>query len=338
MTKQENKIIDLVKKASDGGLLDREELIFLFSADPHLPAAGYLRAAADRMTRAACGGEAEVHAQIGLNTAPCPRNCRFCAFAAVNRIFRESSEIPVEAVAEMASRAEADGANAIFIMATADYPFGRYLETTQEIRSRLRPETVMIANVGDFEVGEGRRLKETGFSGIYHAVRMGEGKQTTIPPESRLATFRAAEESGLLLGTCVEPVGPEHTPEELVEKTLIGREASPCYSGTARRITIPGSSLAEQGMISEFTMAYQVAVVRLAMGPRVRGNCTHEPNLLGAASGANLFWAEVGANPRDTRAETAEGRGLGVAACRKILEEADYRVLEGPSRIYGSQK
>ncbi len=336
MSGNENRIIDLVKKASDGGVLDREELIFLFAADPHLPASGYLRAAADRMTREACGGEAEVHAQIGLNTAPCPRNCLFCAFAAVNGVFRENSEIPVKAATEMASRAETEGANAIFIMATADYPFGRYLEMTREIRSRLKPETVMIANVGDFGAGEGKRLKAAGFSGIYHAVRMGEGKQTTIPPARRLDTFRAAEESGLLLGTCVEPVGPEHTPEELAEKTLIGREASPRYSGTARRISIPGSSLAEYGMISEFTMAYQVAVVRLAMGRSVRGNCTHEPNLLGAASGANLFWAEAGANPRDTRAETAEGRGLGVAACRKILEEADYRVLDGPSRIYGS--
>ncbi len=336
MSKTEDRIIDLTGKALAGGALGREELVFLFSADPHLPAAGYLRAAADQISRTACGGEAEVHAQIGLNTAPCPKNCLFCAFAAANGVFRKSSELPLEEAVGMALRAEAEGANAIFIMATADYPFGRFVETAREIRSRLHPESVMVANVGDFDAAEGRRLKEAGFAGIYHAVRMGEGVKTAIPPERRLATFRAAEESGLLLGTCVEPVGPEHPAEELAEKTLIGREASPRYSGSARRISIPGSSLSEEGMISEFKMAYQVAVVRLAMGYQVRGNCTHEPNLLGAASGANLFWAEAGANPRDTRAETAEGRGLGAAACRKILEEADYRVLDGPSRIYGS--
>lgn len=64
------------------------------------------------------------------------------------------------------------------------------------------------------------------------------------------------------------------------------------------------------------------------------GKCTHEPNILGATAGANLFWAEVGSNPRDTEADTAKGRGLDVRSCIKIFEEADFDVLQGPSVIY----
>ena len=108
----------------------------------------------------------------------------------------------------------------------------------------------------------------------------------------------------------MEPIGPEHSVEEIAEKILIGREMNPCYSGVARRISIPGSALEKFGMISEYRMAYLVAVVRLAMGRELIGNCTHEPNLLGATAGANLFWAEAGANPRDTEPETSKGRGL----------------------------
>ena len=87
-------------------------------------------------------------------------------------------------------------------------------------------------------------------------------------------------------------------------------------------------------MISEYRLAFLVAVVRLAMGRELMGNCTHEPNMLGATPGPNLFWAEAGANPRDTEAETSKGRGLGVKACMRIFQEADFDVLQGPSVIY----
>jgi biotin synthase len=132
-------------------------------------------------------------------------------------------------------------------------------------------------------------------------------------------------------------VGPEHTDEEIAEKILIGREMEPCYSGAMRRITIPGSDLERHGMMSENRAAYLVAVTRIAMGARLMANCTHEPNVLGAASGANLFWSEVGTNPRDTQAETSEGRGCDVTACRQMLREADWEILDGPTQFYSER-
>ena len=62
-------------------------------------------------------------------------------------------------------------------------------------------------------------------------------------------------------------------------------------------------------MISEYRLAFLVAVVGLAMGRELMGHCTHEPNILRElrAEGANLFWAEVGTNPRDTRLRPPKG-------------------------------
>lgn len=66
------------------------------------------------------------------------------------------------------------------------------------------------------------------------------------------------------------------------------------------------------------------------------GSCTHERNRLGAMAGANLFWAEVGTNQRDTEVETSKGRGLDVKSCVIIFKEADFDVTQGLSVIYKS--
>jgi biotin synthase len=128
---------------------------------------------------------------------------------------------------------------------------------------------------------------------------------------------------------------PEHSVEELVENTLFAQEINPVFSGSARRISIPNTELEMFGMVSEARMALILAVVRLAMGPKVPGNCTHEPSGIGAMAGANLFWAENGSNPGCSR-ENGNSRGLSVAQCRKIFSEAGwvyYKGLPGCSSV-----
>ncbi len=81
-------------------------------------------------------------------------------------------------------------------------------------------------------------------------------------------------------------------------------------------------------------MAQIVAITRLGMPRTVLGNCTHEPCTLGGIAGANLFWAEVGPNPRDPKKRTEEGRGKTVKVCHKLFHECGWDVYEGPSRYY----
>ena len=229
---------------------------------------------------------------------------------------------------------EVDGANAIFMMATAHYPFTRFLEMAREVRANLKSETTLIANVGDQSFENAVRLKEAGFAGVYHPRRLHEAIDTALAPEKRKRSIRNFQEAGLTVGTCVEPVGPEHSNEELAEMITFTASFNPAFSGAARRIPIPGTELAKLGAISELRMAQIVAVTRLGMPRSVLGNCTHEPCTLGAVGGANLFWAEVGANPRDTEEKTEEGRGETVSSCATIFQESGWDVLTGPSRYY----
>jgi biotin synthase len=329
-----NQIDTIIGKSLDDGELTADEIAKLFEIPLFSDESTRIQAASRRKCREACSGLSEVHGQVGLNLAPCPRNCLFCAFAERNKVFRESKELTAEEAVEKSLQFESGGANAVFIMTTANYSFSKFAEMSTEIRDALKPETVIIANIGDFTEKQAVRLRDIGYSGIYHAVRLGEGRDTSLEPERRLQTFRNAREAGLCLGTCLEPVGTEHTVEELVEKTLITRDANPVYSGSARRIPIPGTKMERLGIVSEARMAHILAVVRLSLPKSVPGNCTHEPNVIGAAAGANLLWAESGSNPRDTAEKTEEQRGMTVEECRTVLKEAEWDVLDGPSLFY----
>lgn len=177
-------------------------------------------------------------------------------------------------------------------------------------------------------------IKDTGYSGVYHALRLREGRDTSLSPKTRQESIRNFQEAGLSVGTCVEPIGPEHTNDELAEAILFTASFNPSFSGAARRITIPGARIASRGMISELRMSQIVAVTRLGMSQTVLGNCTHKPCSLGAIAGANLFWAEVGANPRDVEKKTEEGRGETTERCKRIFHESGWEVWDGPSRYY----
>lgn len=328
-------IHDLIRKTQDGEHLSHEELVHLLSMAPDCSESYLVMAESNRISKELTGNKAEVHAQLALNLAPCPGNCAFCSFAEKNGIFSKETRLTVEEAVAYANQFEKDGANAIFAMTTAYYPFGLFLEMSQEIRRSLNPETVLIANVGDQSLANAHKIKEVGYTGVYHALRLREGIDSGLSPEKRKESIRNFQEAGLKVGTCVEPVGPEHTPLELADMICFTASFNPSYSGAARRIPIPGTEIVIRGTISELRMAQIVAITRLGMPRTVLGNCTHEPCTLGGLAGANLFWAEVGANPRDTNEKTEEGRGETVKTCRKLFQECGWDIYEGPSRYYG---
>ncbi len=328
---------ELIKKSGSGEVLTKKELVYLLGLPADSSETYMVMAEANRISKELSDGRAEVHAQFALNLAPCSCNCLFCSFAKINGVFSNSTELDLDHAVAYARQFEIDGANAVFIMTTAGYTFERFIEISKEVRKTLKPETVLIANIGDQSLKNAVRLKDAGFAGVYHAVRMREGKDTGIPVEQRIHSINNFKEAGLGIGTCVEPVGLEHSDEELADMIELTATFNPSFSGAARRISIPGTEMEKRGSISELRMAQIVAVTRLGMPRSVIGNCTHEPCTLGALGSANLFWAEVGANPRDIKEKTEEGRGETVGSCRTIFYESNWDVWDGPSRYYNKK-
>ncbi len=324
----------LLQKASNDERLTRAELVRLLEFPCDSFESYRMMSLANETAKRLTDNTAEVHGQFSLNLSPCGCNCKFCSFAGINKIFTKSSELSAEEAVANARLFERNGANSVFVMTTAGYPLEKFLEISAEIRKNLKKETVLIANVGDQTIDQAKRIKDAGYHGVYHALRMREGTDTGINPEKRKTSINNFIEAGLKVGTCIEPIGPEHTNEEIADMIIYTGSFNAAFSGAMRRITIPGGALEKYGMISELRMAQIVAVTRLGIPHSIKGNCTHEPCTLGAIAGANLFWAEIGANPRDTVENTENGRGDTVDHCKKLFRESEWNVSDRPSQFF----
>ena len=161
-------IEDMIEKSRDAGLFSRIELMEMLRQPPDLPGTYRIMAEANRISKELTENKAEVHAQFTLNLSPCGCNCSFCSFAKVNGVFERETEITPEEAVAFAKQFEADEANAVFVMTTGNYSFGKFIEISQEIRRGLKSETTLIANIGDQPLQNAGRVRETGYSGVYH--------------------------------------------------------------------------------------------------------------------------------------------------------------------------
>jgi biotin synthase len=107
----------ILNKAQALEPLTRQETAWLIREVNPLSVENYaLMGAANQLTRASSCNRAEIHAQIGVNVAPCPYRCGFCSFSAQAEVFREQVELCPEEVAGRAAQFAAGGANAIYLM------------------------------------------------------------------------------------------------------------------------------------------------------------------------------------------------------------------------------
>jgi len=129
-----NEVLSQILKGKEP---DRDQLLHLMGCDVLSEDMYALMAAANKLTRELFNNMGEVHAQLGINYAPCLKNCSFCAFAEKHGIANKSVEFSQEEVVKRAKEVEKEGANAIFLMNSADYDFDKYLKmATSALRKR----------------------------------------------------------------------------------------------------------------------------------------------------------------------------------------------------------
>jgi len=316
------EIEDILKKGEDLAALNEEEAQKLLRLELGSKEVYALMETANRISRLQFKGKGESHYHIGVNAEPCPFNCRFCSLAERAGIFTERIAFDEKEIITWAQKAEAYNADALNIMTTGTYSFDRLLDIAKMLSKEV--SVPLVANTRDITHQEGEKLLEAGFVGAYHAVRLGEGTDTPFSKKKRIRTITVLNDVGLLWMNCVEPVGPEHSIKEIAHLMVLAQKHGAIYSGVMQRINFPGSPFEAVGMISEMELARMVAVSRLVMGDVPRAHCTHEPHSASLMAGANLFFPEVGSSPRDSQADTGEGRGRSLKVCRQLFLEMGW--------------
>ena len=278
---------------------------------------------ANRYSRAAFAGKGQIFSQIGLDAQPCPVNCKFCSLSQYALGGAEPVLKTEDEVLSLARQLIEAGTKELFLMTTAAYSQEDFLTIAAKVKGLLPKGMNFVANVGDFDLDYARRLKEVGFTGVYHICRLREGVDTEVKRSARIQTLNAVRDAGLTLYYCVEPIGPEHTNEELVDEMFRAKEYPVEVMAVMKRVGVPGTPLCGNGEISAARLAQICAVATLTVRPS-RAMGVHEPDELCLMAGANQIYAECGVNPRDTETDTEAGRGFSVDMARALLAKAEW--------------
>lgn len=303
----------------------KEEMLFQLAITEESSEWHELLQKADEWARNAFDNKGTLFAQIGLDAQPCPANCGFCALAEDSTCFAESHILDTQNLTNRVQEFLKEGINELFLMTTASFKPELFLEYGKLVRSLLPEGMSLIANTGDFDCMYAQNLKKAGFTGVYHICRLGEGIDTAITVEKRIQTLNAARNSGLDIYYCVEPIGPEHTNEEIATEILRAIEYKTPVMAVMKRIAVPGTKLHEKGEISAHRLATICAVATLSVKP-TRAMGVHEPDKLCLTAGANQIYAECGKNPRDTKSDTRDGRGFSTEQAKTMLSETNWTI------------
>lgn len=323
------ELVRILEKAKQATPLSKAELVYILSQPAHSFAAGVIRSAANALIREKNGNAAIIIGQVGVDIHPCTASCAFCSFG------EGHTQIPTMRIEKQALKASIAGfckegdLYGLYLMTMADCEADHLLDMVAYARSVTPAKTQIWVNTGDHERGFFEQLAAAGAVGAYHVCRLREGRDTKLEPGARVQTMKSIREAGLQLFSCCEPIGREHSVEELAENILICQDLGVTQYGAMRRVAVPGAPLCERGQISNLQMAHVMGCVGLAYASAksARFFGVHEPCELGYLSGANFVTAETGANPRDTEKDTSKGRGWDVNRCRKLLYECGFSHL-----------
>ena len=306
----QSKFEKLVKRCESGNLLSPEEAILVLHEDLKGEILDRVLSEADRRTRAYWKNRGRIWSAIGVDSVPCHRNCKFCSHGAAWGVFEEPHELSVDEVLEHVARLAPYKPDWITLRTTQDYGIERLCQLVRQVRKAAPPESEIVVNTGEFGLEEAVELKKAGASVVYHTIRLREGCDTGLTIEERIETLKAMQTAGLKMAALVEPLGPEHTDEEIVEAAFRLKPYDIRLGGMMARVPIPGTPLYELGEVSEDRQIRVIALTRLIYGPEVDAVCVHPPIAGALCAGANTVVVEIGAIPRDQNMSQLVWRGF----------------------------
>lgn len=323
------RVIEQAKaKALNGNILDRESIISLLQIDPESKECDQLGKAAREVASVVCKDRAYLWAAIGIDFKACPMNCDFCSLGEKWGIVKEESVLEEHEIMGLAKQFVDQGAHWIVLRTTQFYSLDRLIEVARKLKKEIYGEYELGLNVGEFDENIAKKMVDAGLEFAYHTLRLREGISTRFNPADRLATMEAINKSDLKLMSLVEPLGIEHTNEEIADSFLTAMKYGAALTGCMERIPVPGTPLGELPAVSERRLAQVIAVTRLAAGFNAPNICVHRASEIAMEWGANVTVVETGAIPRDTQCTSKEDwKGFTPGKAKKWFNSKGYQVF-----------
>jgi len=320
-----NKVDAAREACLNGTVLTKEQIVDLLSIEVGSQEDQYLRESAFSVAEEKCDGKGLIWSAVGMDYDRCAMNCRFCSFGEKWGLIKEKHICTEEEVMVHVSGFVEGGTNYVILRCTEFFQIDDLLELVKRMRERIPGTYRIVLNAGEFDLEKAQKMADAGVYGVYKALRLREGIDTNFDPACRLETMRIVRESRLELISLVEPIGIEHSDEELAERFLTAVENKAVICGAMARIPVKGTPLGELKQVSDEKMAHIIAVLRLSGGNVIRDICVHPATQAALTSGANLMVVETGAIPRDTEYSPTEWANVSIVRAREILTNAGWK-------------
>ena len=300
------RIQELVNQCKEDCLKGRDQdkkiIVELLDVDPLSEDALVIRAAANELTHRAMHDRGRVSFSVGVDYVPCRGNCRFCSFGEKWGVVNKDNAYVLsrEQVVDIWKKRFSQGATSITLRTTEFYPHDELVELVRAVREAVPGDYNVGVNTGELSYQDCIDFYEAGANSAAHMLRLREGEDTCIDPEVRLRTIENIKASPLRWGACLDPIGPEHTHEEIADLLLTYHALGNPTCGTMKRSNVVGTPLGASGKEGELTKEQcllYMAALRICSGKALAGSChpSYEEALYSGACGMGV---EYGAVPR----------------------------------------
>lgn len=320
----------LIDKAKETCLrnrpVERGILLRLLDLDPRSEECGYLGRSAREVSDVVTKNIAAVGSSIGIDLVPCSMSCSFCALGKKWRLVDKEYVLSDETVIGLIRDVYLRGYSKFTLRTTEFYDFEKLCGLGRRIRTEIPGRYILTVNTGELTLNMAESLRSAGFDAAYHTLRLREGIDTPIRPEARIATMEAIRKSGLALGCGLDPIGTEHTNEEIVDRLELFRTLGPMSVCVMKRINVKGTPVGDMEEVSDDRIAQIVAVTRMAGGGIWTNVAVHPPILKGLEWGANIITVETGANPRKDKHDVGTWEIFDQETAKRMALDAGYSV------------
>lgn len=312
------------EKCLRGEVLTKDEIVSLLNIPVLSEEDMYLRRRARETAALKTADQGFIWCAVGMDFAPCEMNCRFCSFGSDWNVIKEARHVTKEEIIESVRRYAEGGAAYIVLRTTEFYDIEKLLDYIPKIRKEVPGDYVIILNTGELDDELAEKVAAGGVYGIYHALRLREGVDTPFDPAVRIKTMKSVSASSLKLISLTEPVGPEHSSEELADAFLNTVACRALIGGMMARFPVEGTPLGNTEMLSDDEIAHNIAVFRLSGGDVIKNICVHPASEQALSSGANVMVVECGAIPRDECFCESDWADTDMKKAAKMLESNGF--------------